>query len=200
MEMSIDDKLRDDRRIERCMDRSGIPKLFKDKTFDDYRADGARQKEIFGYISAYVDKIGTSTGLIFIGKPGTGKNHLATSLIKAAIVAGINKCQIITASKIIRTIKESWGRKDLNESEILDKFINLDLLIIDEIGMQFGSDTEKLYLSEIINDRYEKIKTTILIGNVTMEQLEKQVGERIIDRFREGGKVLVFDWESHRGK
>ena len=44
-------------------------------------------------------------------------------------------------------------------------FIRPDLLILDEVGVQFGSETEKMILFEIINGRYEQLKPTIVISN-----------------------------------
>jgi DNA replication protein DnaC len=48
--------------------------------------------------------------------------------------------------------------------------------------------------------RYETFKPTILIGNVTMEGIDVLQGDRVIDRFKENGQILVFNWESFRGK
>ena len=45
-------------------------------------------------------------------------------------------------------------------------FIRPDLLILDEVGVQFGSETEKMILFEIINGRYEQLKPTIVISNL----------------------------------
>lgn len=76
-----------------------------------------------------------------------------------------------------------------------------DLLILDEVGVQHGSDTEKLILFEIINGRYEAARPTIVISNLDAAGLEQFLGERAFDRLREGGgRLVVFDWESHRGK
>ena len=75
-----------------------------------------------------------------------------------------------------------------------------DLLILDEVGVQFGSDAEKLILFEIINTRYQDMKPTILISNLTLVELGKYIGERVVDRMREGGgAILSFDWDSYRG-
>lgn len=36
-------------------------------------------------------------------------------------------------------------------------------------------------------------------GNVDVEGLKAYLGERAVDRLREnGGRVLIFDWQSHR--
>ena len=76
-----------------------------------------------------------------------------------------------------------------------------ELLVLDEIGVQFGSDAEKLIMFDIINERYEAMRPTILISNLALSGLSEFVGDRIVDRMKEnGGKLMVFDWESHRGK
>ena len=75
-----------------------------------------------------------------------------------------------------------------------------DLLVIDEVGVQFGTDTEKMILFEILNERYENLKPTILISNLSIESLKKFTGDRVIDRMKENkGKVLIFNWNSARG-
>ena len=66
-------------------------------------------------------------------------------------------------------------------------FIRPDLLILDEVGVQFGSETEKMILFEIINGRYEQLKPTIVINSNLRRALTDYLGERVVDRLREGG-------------
>ena len=77
---------------------------------------------------------------------------------------------------------------------------NIDLLVIDEVGIQFGTDTERMILYEILDLRYEAMRPVILTTNITdLKSLEKLLGERIIDRLFEGeSKIVLFEWESHR--
>lgn len=97
------------------------------------------------------------------------------------------------------SMKETWRNSEASESEVLKNLIEPDLLILDEVGVQFGSDTEKLILFEIINGRYENRRATILISNLAMDGLKAYLGDRIIDRLREGGgRQVVFDWDSFR--
>lgn len=73
------------------------------------------------------------------------------------------------------------------------------MLILDEVGVQFGSESEKIILFEILNERYLNMKPTILISNLNPAALQEYVGERVMDRMREnGGIILKFDWKSHR--
>src|SRR5690606_23131134 len=100
----------------------------------------------------------------------------------------------------IRAVKDTYRRDSTQtEAEAIASFVTPDLLILDEVGVQFGSDTEKLILFEIINGRYESMKPTIVISNLAIGELEAYLGERAFDRLREGGgKAVVFDWPSYR--
>lgn len=97
-------------------------------------------------------------------------------------------------------VKDTYRRdSDTSESEIIKRLAFPHLLIIDEIGVQYGSDAEKNILFDIINERYESLRPTILISNLNLPKLAEYAGDRVIDRMKEGGgKVLIFDWKSHR--
>ncbi len=103
------------------------------------------------------------------------------------------------AIKIVRNIKDTWRQKT-SEQTAIDKYVKPKVLVIDEIGVQYESNTETLFLTEIINDRYNQKKQTILSGNATVLEMQKILGDRVIDRFKESGGVLVCDWESYRSK
>jgi DNA replication protein DnaC len=83
---------------------------------------------------------------------------------------------------------------------VLDYYGSLDLLIIEEIGTGAGSDDERAKIFQVVNRRYEAMLPTVLVSNLDMDALKKEIGERVIDRMREGSRSLVvFDWQSHRG-
>jgi DNA replication protein DnaC len=65
--------------------------------------------------------------------------------------------------------------------------------------VQFGSDTEKLLLFDILNERYERRRPTILMSNLPRDEVSSYLGERVFDRLREdGGEFISFTWESYR--
>lgn len=73
------------------------------------------------------------------------------------------------------------------------------LLVIDEVGVAFGTESERTIFYQIINGRYERVLPTVLVSNLAEKDLPASIGERAMDRLREGGGVtLVFDWESYR--
>lgn len=189
--------------ISRKMQDLNIGKRFKGMVFDDYIptcTDAEKVKSVCQrYTKTFKDRLIDGDGLIFIGACGTGKNMLAAILCQE-VVKQEKSAIHTTIFKLIRAIKDSWRRdSEKTEEKVINSFSDPDLLVIDEIGVQFGSDTEKLYLTEIINNRYENRKPTILISNLNLDELESVLGTRIIDRFYEGkSAILKFTWESYR--
>ena len=184
--------------INKRLENAMIAPRFQGKTLEGYQTPTEGQKKALEVAKAFIENFKTTPGLILVGGPGTGKNHLAAGISFEVIHKGYTVL-FIELSKAIRTVKESWRKDGEAESVILKSFLLPDLLVIDEVGVQFQSDTERLYLTEIINDRYNYLKPTILIGNLSAGELKALVGDRILDRFRDGGRMIVCDWKSYRG-
>ena len=100
---------------------------------------------------------------------------------------------------IDRSISLTVTNSAESEQGVIDRLIEPCLLIVDEVGVQVGSDHEKLLMFEVLNGRYQSMRPTILISNLSVDELETFLGHRVMDRYRECGAVLPFDWKSHRG-
>lgn len=187
-------------RLQRIFDCAAIPPRFADRTLDAYRAELPGQRKALKVARDYVTAFDAESGasLIFVGGVGAGKTHLAVGIAKELMQRHITAL-FMSVMGAVRSVKETWGSRETTESEALQNLIEPDLLILDEVGVQFGSETEKMILFEIINGRYENRRSTIVISNLAMTELEKYLGERVVDRLREGGgKVVAFDWPSYR--
>lgn len=180
---------------------SGIPVRFKDCSFDNFR-QCKEKKSVQDYAKNFSEVMKFGRCLILSGNVGTGKTHLISALLNHLIDHYQSKVLYTKAFDLLRGIKETYNKKNTTTfSDTQKKFTRVDLLVIDEIGVQFGTDTEKDILFEIINDRYENFKPTILITNLAIAKLKEYVGDRVIDRMRENeGKMIIFEGESFRGK
>lgn len=183
---------------------SQIPPRFSDKTLDNYITNDGLQSDILDFCRKYAAEFSefakVGTGIMFLGLVGTGKTHLAVGILREIINAGRNG-RYITVSRIMRDIKDTFAKhSEKSESEVLDYLIKRDLLVIDEIGVQRANEFEANALFEVINGRYEAIRPTILIANLTLKEMRENVGDRVFDRMREnGGRAFVMDWKSNRG-
>lgn len=192
--------------IERLLRQLDVPERFKACTLQNYEPvnnDAKRALKVCqAYASKWPERLQKGGGLVMCGKPGTGKNHLALAIARHAITEHQSSAVFTTVLKIAREYKSTWSKgASRTEDEVIKQFTRPDLLIIDEVGAQFGSDAEKLILFEIINTRYERMKPTILISNQSKDELAAFIGERVIDRMNDGGGcTLAFTWDSYRSK
>ena len=193
---------REQRRWAAKIGSAAIPERFKDRTLDSYVAKTSGQKKALAFAKEYAENFDqvmrTGRSAVFVGKVGTGKTHLAVG-IALSIMQQQRSPVFVTVQRLIRRVKDSWRTKEETESEVINAFASPDLLILDEIGVQFGSEFEKQILFDVLNERYEKLKPSILLSNIPREQLADYLGERVTDRLRENGGALIgFNWDSYR--
>lgn len=185
--------------------RAAIPEKFADRTLCSYAPETDGQHRALARAKWYADNFDEAllhgTCLLLCGHKGTGKTHLAIGIAHQVMKAG-RSALFISVARAIRSIKETYDKGcDRTEAQAYRDLIEPDLLILDEAGIGFGSDFEKNALLEIINGRYETSRPTIMTSNLAAPALEEAIGERSFDRLREGGsKLVVFDWDSHRGR
>ncbi|WCM21392.1 ATP-binding protein [Paraburkholderia bryophila] len=190
------------RRMEQRLSQSGIPLRFRDRTIDNFVADTDAKRHALKiaaeFAESFDDHLHTGTTVVFSGKPGTGKSHLA--IAAAMVVMKTNTALYLNALDLVRMVRDTWRRdSEMTESAVLTELSTVNLLVIDEIGMQYGTEGEQVILFDVLNRRYRDLMPTILLTNLGAKGMKEFLGERSFDRLREGGIWVAFDWESHRG-
>lgn len=192
-------------RIEAKLDAAGIPAAFRDRTFDSYVAETTEMADAVRIVREFADGFWSrhykaGTFLVLGGERGTGKSHLA--IASAAAVMARGTAMYTRAGDLIRRVRSTWRRdSDQSEEEVLKLFsVGLDLLIIDEVGLQRGTEDEQLILFDILDRRYAELRPTILLTNLTGPAFAEFLGPRIMDRLRERAVFVPFKWESYRGR
>lgn len=190
---------------EKRLGEAGIPERFQDRSLENYHAknDGQKRALLFAteFAESFDQVLKTGRSAIFCGKPGTGKTHLAVGVGLYAMACH-KLVMFTTVQRMVWRVKDSF-RHGSTESEkgVVDLMVQPDLLILDEVGVQYGTEFEKNLMFGILNERYEKRRPTLLLSNLPVAEVKAFLGERVYDRLREdGGKAIAFDWESHRGQ
>lgn len=178
------------------------PKRFQNASFDTYICQNKDQRQALNICKSYCDKFQktiseTGGGLIFSGKVGTGKTHLALSIGRHLANIGVYTLYI-SLSDLVREVRATW-KGDGHEDFVFRKYQQCDLLIIDEVGVQAGSENERNILFEIIDGRYKDMLPTIVISNLEREKICDMISERSVDRITQGGALVPFTWKSERG-
>ena len=190
------------RRIDCLRSSSGIPHRFQGKRFAQYVAQTGGQRNALNVCQRYAAKLQDTTkggeSLLLIGRPGTGKTHLATSIAHELIDSG---CRALysTANEIARRVRNTYAaRAEESEEDVFEDLNRTALLIVDEIATTQQSEHALRVLFEIVDWRYRECRPLILISNLNAEELKAAIGERIVDRMSEIAATVAFDWRSQR--
>lgn len=191
-------------RLERQLGQALIPQRFKAKTFENYHAGTDGQQVALaacrGYAENFPEHAAAGRCLMLLGHVGNGKTHLAAAI--ASVVVDQHRCNVLytTVSRVCQQVKASYGKESSqSERDALEIFRTPELLILDEVGASYGTDFERMVMFEVVNARYEDLKPTIVISNLDAPGLAGALGDRTVDRLREGrGVVVKFNWASAR--
>lgn len=183
-----------------------IPARFRDRTFESYIATEPKQVKALticrDYAENFAEHFEAGRCLLLLGNVGTGKTHLATAIANHIMRTTTATAVYRTVGGILQHIKGSYDREsEYSEGEAFAAYTKPSLLIIDEVGATKPTEFELASLFNIINGRYEEQLPTVVISNLPAGELSGALGERCVDRLREGGGIAVgFDWKSARGR
>ena len=196
------DSRKSNENLQSIMGRSGIMPLHQGCTIENFIATTPDQQVAKQFASDYIVGFGDNKGCGFIlsGKSGTGKNHIAAAICNN-LMARRKTCLVATVSDLMIKLRKCYGNDSkMSEDEFLSGLIKFDLLVIDEIGLQRGTDSEKLVLNQVVDQRISNFKPTGMLTNLDAREINDILGVRIMDRMRmNGGRWIPFSWESHRG-
>lgn len=117
--------------------------------------------ELFG-----LDFVRQATNVVFVGANGTGKTMIAKNLVHKAVMAGFG-ARFVTAAEMLRDLTEASGSAGLRRA--LRRYLQPDLLAIDEVGYLSYDNRYADLLFEVINGRYTR-KATVVTTNLPFAQ------------------------------
>ncbi len=187
---------------------SGMGSLIEKQSFENfslepYIADEneyARMKHNLAVCREYAENFSRSSGnLLFIGKTGTGKTHLSTAIAKKVIERGYevlyDSTQNIVSAFETDRFKSGYGPYEPKG----DKYLDCDLLILDDLGAEFVNQFTVSCLYNLLNTRQNKGLATIISTNLSPEELARKYEDRIYSRLiAADSTILLFVGKDRR--
>jgi DNA replication protein DnaC len=169
------------------------------ETFDFEAATGLDARLIKELSSCEYAK--KSRNVIFMGKSGTGKTHLATGLGMEACKHGI-RTRFVTGCGLANELIEARDEKLLGRA--VKRYASYGLLIIDELGyVPFSKEGAQL-IFQILAERHERkpvmITTNMGFGDWTQIFGDPSMTAALLDRITHKAHVINCSWESYRLK
>lgn len=158
-------------------------------------------------VSAIVE--GKPIHVIFSGKPGVGKSHLAISILVEVLERSAYQkyCLFVSYSELLEKLKMSMNESAKSQAKAqayITRMKKADVLVLDDLGAELGiknkvsTDFNNDILNRILEARQNK--ATIFTTNFSGRQLVEAYGTRIISRLMKHASGYVFQYKDTTDK
>lgn len=176
---------------------------YDDKVWPEYGVSPLRNMEMVLEICGnYAHKFGPrSSNLLFTGKPGLGKTFLSACIAREVSERGFSVVYDTAAHVFQQFESGKFGRDNPFEEDPdreVDRYLNCDLLIMDDLGTEMTTSFVQATFYRIVNDRLMSRKQTVLSTNLTVEELGRRYGEAVRSRLQGEYQILRFFGEDIR--
>lgn len=124
------------------------------------------------------------SGILLYGPVGNGKTHLLKSVI-IRWASQAYPCRFATLTTLFDSLRANLDSTD----GIMHEYFKPELLVLDDFGVDRGSEFEQSKLLTLLDKRIQAGKPVFLSSNLNIEQLCQKYDMRVIDRLRE---MMVF--------
>jgi len=176
-----------------------LPERHAESGFKNYSVQHAGQQNALNQVVSFAKNMinGDKNNFVMVGPTGTGKTHLSCATARTLLNKG-KHARYITSEDLAQRIMNAWEQPDATEKSVIYEFSQYDLLILDEYGLH-DRDKRRELVHKVLYARYDRMKPTMLISNLTLEDLKKDLGDRLWSRFQQGGlSVVECNWNDQR--
>ena len=160
------------KKVKRLYGLDFITNQFKRQTLENFIVNSENAKTKLAaqkFLEKYKDM---KKGIIFVGKNGTGKTHISTAICNELIKENV---PVIfgTLTELLDKYKECY--KNYTDGELTKLYSKVDLLVIDDLGVETMNEWMLSKLFVIVNERMKNELPIIITTNYDIDQLKKRL-------------------------
>lgn len=174
------------------------------KPTEAYRFEDLQRTKFNATLLDYSRRFNPQTDNLYIHGPvGSGKTHIAAMMVNR--LNGV----LMRVSSLSRLVRSSYDKIGIQESDIMGIFYGLkisdmqrfvkpiDVLGLDDIGLERPSEYTESLLTEILDQRFDRdINGLIVTSNLSLGELgQKFGGDRLSSRLAQICKVFSLEGE-----
>lgn len=200
-----------DQIVNKKLEFANIPEVFKDLTINSFRTDlyerpESRQKAMVvkkmaaNYVKNFETFQEEGKGLyLYSNIKGSGKTRMAISIGNALMKVKRVGVKYTTTLDLLDEIKKTFDRdSEVTESELINSIKRIDVLILDDVGVENPTPWVKSIFYSILDGRMGNNKITIFTSNLSMDELQHD--DRLKSRIEKMALPIEFPEESIRSK
>jgi len=186
---------------ERRREAFGEAGALQDYRFDNDNGSVRQLEQARRYVEHWKQMQEQNLGLLFWGKPGTGKTFAAGCIANALLETEGMHVPTVKMTTFGTILNKLPGMTAQDKEWYLRSFLSCDLLILDDFGTERQTDYAREQIFHIIDGRYLSCRPLIVTTNLSLQELKhpKDLAQaRICDRILELCVPVCFDGESLR--
>ena len=186
--------------IARGMKGIGIPTRFAESSLENYHCPPG-DRQALGVVRRWALAATDGAGLVIGGGVGSGKTHLAvaaTRLIARRLLEFRDfvpeRVAFYANVPVLMDQLRDAVNSDASGDAVLRPYCEIDLLLLDDLGAERGTEFERDRIRRLVSDRWDHCRSTIVTTNTFPDDWDEVMGERTASRLRGiagGGRWIV---------
>lgn len=172
-----------------------LPKSSEGWTLESYRRIARDEREKVSALRAAVGFVDGDLArmtppyrnLYLFGQYGTGKTGIAVSILKARMERG-QPGVYYTLPELLERVRRTFDRPRGDASDdtetLLRKLQDIDLLVLDDIGVERPTEWVLEKLFQILDGRMRNMRETVYTSNLNFDRMKAHLGERVMERVK----------------
>ena len=187
--------------------RALIPARYRSCTLETFRPYNESLRAAVAKAGRFVDDYPVvDRGLLLLGLAGVGKTHLAVGTLREVVQKTAATALFYDTRDLLRTIRSTYDPVvRASEVSVLRPVMEVELLVLDDLGAERPTDWVEETMNLIVNTRYNERRVTIFTSNYLdipeiddPNSLLSRIGFRMRSRLHEMCAIVEIDAADYR--